>query len=313
MPAPYFWTTKILLAKIEATYGVDPLPVAASGILAKDVSLSPMEGGEAERDLETGFMGQEGSLPTELAMKLTYKVELVGSSAKGLPPEAGRLLRACGCAETIVATTSVIYNPVSPPNLDSITHYLWIGDTLYKLIGGRGNVVMRWPAQKIPYLEFTFMGLFLVPAEATRVTPNNNTFMKPELPSSAKTPTFTINGTTLILREASLDLANQLQGRFLIGSESIQITDRKELFAAQVEATPLATFNPFALAQAATYVPVVLVHGTADGRRSTLNIPSLQIRRMQGLQNNQNIKEWPLTGAPIATLAGNDQWTLKFT
>ena len=90
-------------------------------------------------------------------------------------------------------------------------------------------------------------------------------------------------------------------------------TTKNELFSAQVEATPLATFNPFALAQAATYVPVVLVHGTADGRRSTLNIPSLQIRRMQGLQNNQNIKEWPLTGAPIATLAGNDQWTLKFT
>lgn len=261
---PYFWSTNILLAKIESTYGVDPVP---------------MDGSEVERNLETGYMGNQGSLPTELKMKLSYKVELVGSSAKGLAPEAGRLLKACGCAETVVALTSVTYNPISPPVLDSITHYLWIGDTLYKLLGGRGDCVMRWPAQKIPYLEFTFTSLFAVPAEAARVFPNNNTFMKPELPSSAKTPTFTINSVALILREASLAMNNQVEGRFLIGSESVQITDRQEVFSAQVEAMPVATLNPYALAQAATYVPVSLIHGTADGRRSTLNIPNLQMAR----------------------------------
>jgi hypothetical protein len=309
---PYFWKTKILLCKIEATYGIDPTPLAVGGMLAKDVSLVPMDGSEATRDLETGYMGNQGSLPKELQMKLSYKVELVGSGAKGTLPEWGRLLRACGCAEVVVASTSVTYNPISPPNLDSITHYLWIGDTLYKLVGGRGDATLRYPAQGIPYLDVEFTSLFAVPVEATRVFPNNNTFQKPELVSSAKT-TFTINGVALKLREAMLKFNNKIEGRFLVGSESIEIIDRTEQFSCKVEATPVATFNPFSLAQAATQVPIILTHGTATGLRTTLSMPTSQILRLKGLENNQGIKEWPIEASPIATLAGNNQWTLAVT
>ena len=309
---PYFWKTKILLAKIELSYGNDPTPLAVAGMLAKDVSLVPMDGSEEVRELETGFMGNQGSLVKELTMKLSYKVELVGSGTKGTAPEWGKLMRAAGCAEVIVAVTSVTYNPISPPNLDSIAHYLWIGDTLYKLIGGRGNITLRYPAQGIPYLDCEFTSLFAVPVEATRILPNNNTFQKPELVSSAKT-TFTINGTSLKMREAMMKFNNKVEGRFLVGSESIEIIDREEQCTCKVEATPVATFNPFALAQAATYVPIVLTHGTATGLRTTLTLPTAQIQRLTGLENNQGIKEWPINANPIATLAGNNQWTLAVT
>lgn len=310
---PIFWQTKFLLAKIEATYGTDPTPVAASGILAKNITLSPMEGKDVLRDLETGFLGGQGSLPAELMMKLSYDVELVGSGTKGLAPEWGRLLRACGCSETLVVSTSVTYAPLSPPGLDSVTHYMWVGNTLYKLIGGRGDCDMEWPAQGIPYLHFTFSSLFAVPVELTRVTPNNNTFQKPELVSSAKTPTFTINSVPLVMRSAKLAMGNSVEGRFLVGSESVEITDRAEKFSCVVQAEALSVINPFTLAQAATYMPVSLIHGSNTGLRSTLTIPNMQMMRMSGLQQNQNIKEWPLDGTPISTLAGNDQWNLKIT
>lgn len=313
---PYFWKTKILLAKTENNYGVDPSPLAASGMLAKDVTLVPMAGGEVVRDLETGFMGNQGSLPSELMMDLSYKVELVGSGVKGTVPEWGRLLKALGCSETIVASTSVTYGPLSPGNatLESIAHYLWIGDTLYKLLGGRGNGQLSYSAQGIPYLDVKFTCLFAVPAEATRVIPNNNTFLTPELVTSGKT-TLSINSVAVKFRDAKLDLNNSVVGRFLggTGGDTIEIIDRMERFSAKVEATAVATLNPFALAQAATRFPVVLTHGTADGRRTTLTMPTTQMNRMTALENDNGIKAWPLEMSPIATLAGNNQWSLAVT
>ena len=308
---PIFWQTKFLLAKIESTYGTDPAPAAASGMLAKNISLSPMEGIDIQRDLETGFLAGQGSIPASLSMKLSYDVELVGSGTKGTVPEWGRLLRACGCSETIVALTSVTYAPLSPPGLDSITHYMWIGNTLYKLIGGRGTAKLSWNAQAIPMLHFDFTSLFAVPVETTRITPNNNTFQKPELVSSAKTVTFTINGVALVMRSAQLDLGCKVEPRFLVGSDTIEITDRVDLFSSVVEAVVMGVFNPFSLAQSATYVPVSLVHGSPTGLRSVLTIPNLQILRLKSLQQNQNVKEWPLDGTPVSTLAGNDQWSLR--
>lgn len=44
MAEPIKWRTKILLAKEEATYGVDPVPATANGILGIDVEIKPMEG-----------------------------------------------------------------------------------------------------------------------------------------------------------------------------------------------------------------------------------------------------------------------------
>ncbi len=313
---PYFWKTKILLARLETTYGNDPAPAAVGGMLARDVALVPMDGGEEVRDLETGFMGNQGSLPSGLMMKLSYKVELVGSGTKGVAPEWRRPLMALGCSETIVALTSVTYGPLSPGAtvLPSITHYLWIGDTLYKLIGGRGTGKLAYSAQGIPYLDVEFTSLFAVPAESARILPNNNTFLTPELVTAGKT-TLTVNAVALKFREATFDIGNTIDGRFLAGTggDSIEIIDRDERFNVTVEATPLTTINPFLLAQAATRVPVILTHGTADGRRTILNMPTAQMMRMKGLTDDKGIKAWPLEIQPISTLAGNDQWTLAVT
>ena len=54
--APIYWRSKILLAKIESTYATDPTPSgAANGILATDIRLTPMDGNDASRELETPF------------------------------------------------------------------------------------------------------------------------------------------------------------------------------------------------------------------------------------------------------------------
>lgn len=313
MPAPLYWKSKILLAKIETTYGTDSAPTGGlNAILATEVKLQPMEGNDVARDLDLPWMGGQGTIPTELHAKLSFKVELAPSGTAGTAPGWGVLMRACGVAQVVSVGTSVVYNPISD-NHESATIHLWIGSTRYVLRGTRGSAKITVAANGIPYIEFSFTGLFAVPTETARPTPVTLTaFQKPQTGSTANTPVFTINAVAFVLRSFSLDLKNAVENRFLIGAEQVLITQREEEVEAQVEAQPLTAFDPFTLAQAQTSVPVVLTHGTGAGRISTLNVPAAQMQRLQGLESAQDIKEWPLRLAPVP-ITGNDQWTLTLT
>jgi hypothetical protein len=313
MTTPLNWRSKILLFKIEVTYGLDPVPVVATdAILATDVQLRPMEGSDVNRDLDLPYYGPQGTIPNELHQKLSFKVELAPSGTAGTAPAWGPLLRACGCAQTVNAGTNVIYNPITD-NQASGTFYIWIGTTRYAITGCRGTAKFTINAQGIPYIEFEFTGLFTQPAETARGNPVLTAFRAPRVVSSANTPTFTINGVSLVMRTFQLDLGNQVEPRFLVGAEGILITQREDMIKTQVEAEALTLINPFQLAAAQTAVAVNLVHGIGAGNIATLNAPTAQMQRPQGLENAQGIKEWPLSLQPLPTGAGNNQWTLTLT
>lgn len=311
---PLKWKSKVLLAKVEATYGTDPTPTGAlNAILATEVRLTPMEGQDVSRNLELPWMGAQPSIPTELHQRLSFRVELTPSGTVGTPPPWGVLLRGCAVAEVVTADTSVAYNPVTGDH-ESITLYLWIDSTLYKMSGARGTAVLRVNAQGIVYLEFDFTGLFSLPGETPQASPTlaAQIARKPKVATTANTPVFSINGTSLVMRSFALNLGNDVQTRFLIGSESVLITDKAETIETTVEAVPLTTLDPFSLAHNQTTGAVALTHGTTAGLIASLAIPSGQMQRPQSLENQQNIKEWPLRMVPLP-VAGNDQWVLTLT
>jgi hypothetical protein len=214
-------------------------------------------------------------------------------------------------AEVISAGVSVTYNPVSEAH-ESLTLHLWIGDTRYVLKGARGSAKIMVGAQAIPYLEFAFTGLFAQAAEEARATPVLTAFQKPLLATSANTPVFTLDATAFVLRSFMLDLGNQIENRFLIGSEAVLITEKAEAIEAKVEAVALTTFDPYAKALSQATLALALTHGTAAGKIAALAVPTAQMQRPQGLENAQNILEWPLRLVPLPD-AGNDQWTLTLT
>lgn len=311
MPAPLFWRQKVLLIKLETNYGTDSTPTGAlNAVLATDVQHMPMEGADVSRELDRPFMGGQPTVPTELHSKFTFKVEMQGSGAAATPPALGALLRACGCAEVITVGTSVVYNPVSTAH-ESATIYFNVDGTLFKSVGARGTAKITVNAQGIPMLEVELTGLFAQPAAQALPTPSYSSWQNPLVATTTNTPVFTVAGTALVLRSFELDLANEVERRFLVGAEGVHITDRADAVSMTVEAVPLATLNPFALAAAQTSVAIALTHGTVAGRRWSLTLPQAQIQRPQGLQNAQGITEWPLRAVPLPG-AGNDQWTLTF-
>lgn len=311
MPDPIYWREKILAAKIETTYGTDSAPGGVNALLAKNVKLMPMEGNDLDRELELPWDGNAGTIPIDLHTKISFEIELEPSGAAGTAPGWGVLMRMASCAEAIVAATSVTYNKISA-NRESGTIYLYIGTTLHALRGARGNCVLEVNAQGVPYLKFEFTGLWTKPVNATRPTPDVSAFKDPVVATTANTPVFTIAGTGFVLRSFKLDFGNKVEPRFLIGSESVIITQMGETIEARVEAQPLASFDPYQKALDMAQEPLVLTHGTQAGRIATLSVPKAQMQRVQGLENAQNITEWPLRLLPRPA-AGNDQFTLTLT
>lgn len=310
---PIHWRSKILLAAVEATYGTDAAPDAATdAVLMTQVQLSPMEGTDVDRDLELPYLGSQGTIPAELHMRLSFRVELEPSGTAGTPPAWGGLMRGCALAEVVVANTSVTYNPVTDDH-ESLTLKMYVGETLYVSTGARGNCMIRVDAQGIPYLEFAFTGLWAPASEAARPgAVDLSAYEAPKVASSRNTPVFTIDGTPLVMRSFALDLGNQVEPRFLVGSERIIIADRADAITTTVEAVPLTTLDPYALAEETERVPVVLQHGTDAGRIATLTAPRAQMQRPQGLSAAQGITEWPLRMVPVPEV-GNDQWMLELT
>lgn len=314
MLAPKKWKEKVLLAKIETTYGTDAAPTgAANAILATNVRLSPMEGQDVSRELELPYLGAQGTIPTGLHRKLSFNVEATPSGTAGTAPAWGVLMRACAVAEVIDAGVSVMYNPVTDDH-ESITLYLNIDGTLFKLTGSRGNCTFRVNAQGIVYLEFEFTGLYSQATETPAVVPDlaAQIAARPKVASSTNTPAFSIGGVDLVMTAFALNFGNAAEAMFEVGAEGIEITDKSETIETSVRAVPLTTLDPFALAEAMTLQEVILTHGTTAGSILTLNAPAAQVQRTQSLENAQNIARWPLRLVPLPT-AGNDQWTFTLT
>jgi len=309
---PRYWNKKVLLAKTETTYGTDAAPTgAANAILATNVTLSPMEGQDVARALERPQFGADATIASDLHQKLTFRVELAPSGTPGQPPAWSPLLVACGCAATAAAGTNVTYNPITDAPSSVTIHFHYDG-IRHQLTGARGTFRIVIEASAIPYIEFEFWGLFAPAAGFANPTPTLTAFKDPQIANATNTPTFTIDGTAMVMRSFTFDGAVAVEPRFLIGSESILITGRNERVEARIEALPVQDFNPYVFARSSTQMPIVLRHGVGAGRIATLNIPKAQLMRPSGVEVSQNIAEWPLVFAPQMD-TGNDQWTLVLT
>lgn len=310
--AAKYWRKKVILAKLESTYGTDPTPTgAADAVRAKNVRFNPQEGGDKDLGHETPYMGANATIAVDLHGTLEFDVDLVGSGTAGTAPAFGALLRGCGMAETIVADTSVTYNPISAA-FESLTLYLNVDGILYTMTGARGTCTIEANASSEPLLRFKFTALYTAPSDAGAPTPTLTGWLDPKVVSDRNTPTFTIAGSDRILRSMTLDLGNTVEPRFLVNHEEIVISDRAEMLQMQVEAAALAAFNPYALAEAGTRVAIVLQHEATAGRIITLSVPTAQAMRPGTPTEAQGITEWPLSFKPLPAL-GNDQFTLAFT
>jgi hypothetical protein len=306
---------KFLLAKIEATYGTDPSPVAGTNaIQVTNLEVTPIESDNVQAASYQGFIGNStrGTLVANKRVSVTFEVELGGSGTAGTAPAFGPLLQAAGMSEVVVSSTSVTYAGVSS-SFSSATLYCFYDGTRHKITGARGTVTFNMTAGQFPTASFQFIGIYNAPdgtAASTFTVANQAAALEV---NDTNVTTCTFHGVTSTRLE-SIDLAlnNALTYKETASSQEVLITDRAAGGTAVIEAPVIGTTDFFAKAVDSATGASTIVIGATGGNIVTLNAPQTDITGCSYGDTNGVISlSMPYLALP--TTAGNNEVSLVFT
>ncbi len=305
---------RVILIETESTYGTDPSPDGADAVLVKGLEITPQSSDVVSRDLIRPYLGASQQLLANTRVECSFSVELAGSGAAGTAPQYGKALKACGLAETVVANTSVTYDPVSASFSSVTIHYL-IDGVRHKMTGCRGSVSLNANVGEIPTLDFTFTGIYNAPDDSALVTPTYTNQDDPLLFKNGNTSSFQLLSYAGALQSFSFDLGNSTVYRELVGgSKEVLITDRAANGSVTIEAVALGTKDYFASAvdDDAALGNLQFTHGTAAGNIVQFTSSKVDIGDVSyGDQDGIAMLNIPYTCVPDA--AANTEFDLIYT
>lgn len=302
------WALKTIIAKRETTYGTDPTPTGAADAMdAHDVSFTPLAGGTASRQPARPYFRGPEEFPVGSHCAIEFSVPLISGGAAGTAPPWAPLIRACGFGETVTAATKVDYKPVST-GFDSCTIYFNNDGVQTKLLGSRGNVVIKAGANGIPELRFSFLGKYAPAADVTMPTLTLTAWPLPTPISDAATPTFLLHGFNRNMEAFELNAGRVVNFRALVNSEEVQIRGGDPRGSCSVTQVAAATVDWAAIANAATQSTLQLIHGATAGSIIELLANKCQIMNPQyGDSEGDTMVNMDLALKPTS---GDDDFTL---
>jgi hypothetical protein len=303
---------RLILVKKETTYGTDSSPAGTDALLVRNLDITPIEADLVSRDLIRPYLGNSPSLLANSRVSITFQVELAGSGTAGTAPRFGSILQACGMSETIVASTSVTYAPVSA-SFSSATIYFNNDGILHKATGCRGTFTMNAAVGQIPTLDFTMTGVYNAPTDTAAPSVTYSNQASPLVFRQGNTSAFQFFTYAGCLQSVSFDVANSIVYRELVGcTKEVMLTDRKPSGTVMIEAVALATKDYFNLAQTETTGNLTFLHGTTAGNRVTFTASQCDVSNpAYGDQDGVQMLNIPYLATP--TTAGNDEVSIAFT
>jgi hypothetical protein len=217
----------LLLAKIEVTKGLDPVPVPADNAIRIISAVPAVTIDNIERPIVKPTMGQLAHLMGKRMIVLTIELELRGSGAAGTAPDYGVLLRACGLDETIVVSTSVAYDPLTA-SLESVTIYWYEDGLLWKLKGSVGDLAITYAMNSQTRATITMSAPYEDPT----------TVAKPGGEVYQTTPPIVASAADVISEAAGeikvgafdLALANDVQEHYTSNQHEFTVAERQPTF-----------------------------------------------------------------------------------
>ncbi len=270
---------RLVLAKVETTYGVDAAPVGGDAILLREVTLTPYAADARDRGTIRDALGASPQTLANRHVELTAQVELAGAGTAGSVPGYGPLLRGCGFSQTISDADdneSVIYQPVST-GYESVSFHFYIDGVRHKMLGSRGNVAFRIEAGEPPVMDFSFIGLWETPTTTTAPQADFTAFQKPLAVGKDNTPVFMAHGASAIARSIEIDMNNAVKHIALIGSEEVIIGDRDAGGRISLEAKRPNEQDWFATVAAENTGAFTVQNGNQAGEIVELALPAVQI------------------------------------
>jgi hypothetical protein len=304
----------VILAKIESTYGTDPVPTpAANTILVSDVNLK-VAGEAIARDFIRSSLSPLQFVRGIRQVEVSFKTELKGTGTRGTLPSwgwEGPLFRACGMSEVVTASTSIAYAPVST-DFESVALYVYKDGIFHKVLGCRGSFKLSFEVGKYPVAEWTFKGRYASPSDAT---PGAQTISSVK-PVPVLGANFNISGHSGVTTKLELDLNNTVSERRSInaatGISGFEITGRAPQGSIDPEVATEAAAAYWsdwesALAMTMNLGPI----GSDSGNIIEVNAPKVQYKELTYADRN-GILTYQIPIA-LAMSAGDDELTITIT
>lgn len=303
-----------LLAKVQAAFGNSAAPTAGdNAILCRNANPSLIKGKFIDRTLLRGAKGNYGALFAGGYRSIDFEVELAASGVKGTAPAFGPLLKGCDLTETVVAGTSVSYTPNAGGALVLPLTLVGILDGVrFQLSDAKGTVGITVNSEDVPFLKFNFIGKYHPLAQGEFPAGLNfDAFMQPLTVGAGNTPVYQVHAIDVVMQQFSLDLANQLVWRDLVGFAGVRIPDRKPKMTSVFELTSVAARDWGETVRLGSTGPVLLQHGTVEGAICEISLPKTQFDSEPTISEVDRIAMLNASLAVIPT-AGNDEFSLTF-
>jgi hypothetical protein len=302
---------RLMLAKIEAVYGVDSAPASANTMLIRWRDLpQPAPSDYVDRQLLRPYLGRSQLYKANSKVTFSFASEAAGSGTAGTPPPWRYLARMCGFAETTNTGVSTVYNPISTGE-ESSTIYYWIDGIQQKVVGCRGSLSLNFAAGQVPLINFDAMGVYAAPTDAAMGTPSWTFWKDPLVANNTNTPTFTLHGYGAKLRELRLDIARERIWRDWVNTRGVELGGRTPSGSVTIEMPAIASKDYFTIDQASTPGALVLIHGTVAGNIFRIDAPKVQLMNPRYATEQDLL----LLTMDVALLpnAGNDELTITLT
>jgi len=310
---PLLSRKRLILAKTEAVYGTDSVPVGGSdAILVRNLEITPLQAETVSRDLIRPYLGVSDQLLAQTRVEVTFEVELAGSGTAGTAPAYGAVLKACGLGETVVASTSVTYAPVSA-SFSSVTVYFHNDGIRHRVTGCRGSFSISAEVGQIPVISFTLTGVYNAPTDVALPSPTYTNQAAPLIFKNGNTSNFSIFSYSGCLQSLNFDLANETVYRELVGcTKEVLITNRAPNGTVVIEAPSIATKDFFGIANGSATGSISFQHGSTGGNIVTFTTAQSDIGSPT-YSDQDGIQMLNLPYLAIPTSAGNDELSLAFT
>ena len=303
---------RLLLASTEGTYGTAATIAGTDALLVSNLEVSPLQVELLDRELVQPYLGNSEKVVSQRLVQVYFEVELAGSGAAGTAPRWGRILRACGFAEAIVATTSVTYTPVST-GFSSVTLDFNNDGTRHLVTGARGTATINLNTGEIPKIAFEMMGIYNAPTATARPTPTFANQANPVVVNAANTTGVSVFSFNACLESFSLALNNETPFRQLAGcTQQVMITQRAPSGELSVEAPELGTKNFFTDVSGQALGAVNWQHGQTAGNIVSFAAPNCNLDS-PSYADSDGIQMLSLPFMPVPTGNGNNEFTLTLT
>ena len=286
---PRYVRNTAILCKVETTVGTDAVPTGgANAMLVSDLSITPLEANNVDRNLIRGYFGGSEQLVATSFVRCSFTTELAGSGTAATAPAWGAPLLACAHAEALLATPNrVEYTPVST-SLKTVTIYWYDDGLLHKLLGAMGNCRLEAKVGDRPKLIFDFVGIDGGVSVAANPSLTLTAWRTPPTMAKANVVDITLGATYTtgglsggtLYSSAGLDLdwGNQVNFTPLLNEERIDLTDRSVTGSMMLDLTPTQEASLFASVKANTTQSLAMrIGGTTAGNNIIIHAPRVQL------------------------------------